>query len=657
MESDQQRERRVLRDGDRGGEILPSPDEDAIRRTLGVVEGLRIVLVALAAIAVRLHLGQGSPILSLVAIAGVAFGGWPVFREAVENAAARRMTMELSMSIAIVAAAAVEEFFTALIITLFVLVAEVLEVMTVSRGRRAIRELLELLPRSVSVRAADGVREVSTDELRAGDHILVSPGGAVPVDGVVTGGHSFVDESRITGESLPVEKPAGAQVYASTINQTGALEICVERIGRDTSYGKIVEAVETAERSRAPVQQLADRLAGYLVYFTLAAATLTFIVTRDIRTTISVVIVAGACGIAAGTPLAILGAIGRAARLGAIVKGGLHLETLGRVNTVVLDKTGTLTFGRPEAQGVFAGAGVSEAEVLKAAASAELRSEHPFGKAIVARAVAEHYSVEEPERFDYRPGRGITAAVDGATIIVGSALLLKEHGINVPRTVVANSGASEIFVARRGRFLGSIEVADTVRPEARSAVEALHRMGIRAVLLTGDARSTADKVARELGITEVEAELLPDDKLERVRSLVTNRAVVAMVGDGINDAPAMTAADVGVAMGSGTDVARESADVVLLGNDLARFTQILEIARWTRRIIWQNFAGTIAIDAVGIILAAVGLLSPASAAFVHVASETAFILNSARLLPRTRRRSEVAGSQAAAEEKSLPRAA
>ncbi len=255
--------------------------------------------------------------------------------------------MELSMSIAIIAAAAISEFFTALVITLFVLVAEVLENMTVSRGRRAIRDLLEFLPRSVTVRRNDGVREASADELRIGDAVLVNPGGAVPVDGVVISGHSFVDQARITGESMPVEKLPGAFVYAGTINQSGALEIRTERVGRDTSYGKIIEAVENAERSRAPVQQLADRLAGYLVYFALAAAALTFIITHDVRSTISVVIVAGACGIAAGTPLAILGGIGRAARLGAIIKGGLYLETLGRVNIVVLDKTGTLTLGQP----------------------------------------------------------------------------------------------------------------------------------------------------------------------------------------------------------------------------------------------------------------------------------------------------------------------
>src|ERR1700688_3191004 len=332
---------------------------------LSPLEATRIAFVALAATSVWLHLWEPLPSVSVIGVLGVLIGGWPIFKEAAENAASRRMTMELSMSIAIVAAAAISQYFTALIITLFVLIAEILEKMTVSRGRRAIRDLMDFLPRSVTIRGATGLRETSTDNLRVGDSVLVNPGGLVPVDGTVTSGHSFVDQARITGESMPIEKPPGSVVYAGTINQSGALEIRVERIGRDTSYGRIIEAVEHAERSRAPMQQLADRLAGYLVYFALAAALATFIITRDARSTISVIIVAGACGIAAGTPLAILGGIGRPANLGAIIKGGLYLETLGRVDTVVLNKTGTLTFGRTEVDAVLPAAGVSEAEVLE----------------------------------------------------------------------------------------------------------------------------------------------------------------------------------------------------------------------------------------------------------------------------------------------------
>ncbi|WP_198025204.1 heavy metal translocating P-type ATPase [Salinisphaera hydrothermalis] len=364
-------------------------------------EAARIAVVAVVAALVWFRIWEPFAAVSLIGIAGLLIGGWPILKEAFENVVERRMTMELSMTIAIAAAAAIGEFFTALVITLFVLVAEVLEGLTVGRGRKAIRDLVEFLPNEVSVRRAGAVQSVASEELAVGDAILVAPGGRLPVDGIVLSGHSFVDESRITGESMPVEKTEGAKVFAGSINQSGALEIAAERLGRDTSYGQIIEAVEAAEQSRAPVQRLADRLAGYLVYFALGAAVLTFLITRDIYATISVIIVAGACGIAAGTPLAILGAIGRSARLGAIVKGGVHLETLGQVNTVVLDKTGTLTFGRPAVQRLVPVAGITGDELLAAAAAAELRSEHPLGKAIVAYARSQGRSVAEPTRFDY----------------------------------------------------------------------------------------------------------------------------------------------------------------------------------------------------------------------------------------------------------------
>jgi heavy metal translocating P-type ATPase len=595
---------------------------------------VRIALVAVAAGCVWLRLWEPVSSFSVIGVLGLAIGGWPIFKEAAENLLARRMTMELSMSIAIIAAAAISEFFTALIITLFVLVAEVLEGLTVARGREAIHDLLDFLPRAVSVRRAGAIAEVDADTLTVGDAVLVNPGGRIPVDGVVIAGHSFVDQARITGESMPVEKTVGASVFAGSINQSGALEIRAERLGRDTSYGKIIEAVEHAERSRAPVQRLADRLAGYLVYFALGAALLTYLITHDIRSTISVVIVAGACGIAAGTPLAILGAIGRAARAGAIIKGGLYLEQLGRVDTVVLDKTGTLTYGQPEIHAVLPAGAVNADELLDVAAAAELRSEHPLGKTIVSYAQAKGRSVAEPERFGYTPGRGIEAVVAGADVTVGNQALLSSRGVAVPEGFLAQyTTDTAVYVARSGVFLGAIVIADRIRPEAAEAIREMHALGLKTLLLTGDGALVARAVAQELKVGAVEADLLPEDKLTRIKQLVDSGRVVAMVGDGINDAPALVAAQVGVAMGSGTDVARESADVVLLGNDLLKFAQTLQVARRTRSIIWANFVGTIAVDTAGIVLAACGWLNPLIAAFIHVASELTFILNSARLLP------------------------
>ena len=624
----------TLRDPARVEADLEIADEESHGGRVDRAEVLRIGLVAVTAVLVWFGVWEPFPQVSVIGVLALLVGGWPIFKEALDNALERRMTMELSMSIAIVAAAAISQWFTALVITLFVLVAEVLEHMTVARGRRAIRRLLDVLPPTALVRRDGDIEEISLDDLRPGDLVLVNPGGLIPVDGTVVGGHSFIDQASVTGESLPAEKQAGAPVFAGTVNQTGALEIRAERLGANTTFGKIVEAVERAEHSRAPVQRLADRLAGYLVYFALAAAALTFVITRDIISTISVIIVAGACGIAAGTPLAILGGIGRAAQRGAIIKGGLFLETLGKVDTVVVDKTGTLTFGRPEVQRVTTLEGATEAEVLATAAAAELRSEHPLGKAIVDRARADDCELAEPDEFSYEPGRGVNARVAGARVQVGNHALMHTANITVPEHLnVGDTSASEVLVARDGRLLGAICVADTVRPEARQAVETIQRMGMRTLLLTGDNQNVAASVARQLGIREVEAGLLPDAKHARVQELVASGRVVAMVGDGINDAPALAEANVGVAMGSGTDVARESADVVLLGNDLLKFAETLSIAKHTRRIIWQNFLGTTGVDAVGMALAAVGLLNPLLAAFIHVASELTFILNSARLLP------------------------
>ena len=593
----------------------------------------RMAFAAVAAILVSLRVWAPVPRWSVIGIVGLAVGGWPIFREAVENLLSRRMTMELSMSIAIVAAAAVGEFATALLIAVFVLVAEELEEMTVSRGRRAIRELLAALPESVTVRREGRIVEIVAEALTAGDAVLLAPGSRVPADGAVIAGHSFVDQSQITGESVASEKETGHPRFRGLDQRIGHArdprgarrpghQLCPDR-GRGGG----------GRASRAPVQRLADRLSGYIVYFAIAAALLTFLATRNVRSTISVVIVAGACGIAAGTPLAILGAIGRAARSGAIVRGGLYLERLGRVDTVVLDKTGTLTFGQPRVTEIEAVGNCDPARLLAAASAAELRSEHPLAGAVLAFARARGVEPREPERFLYTPGRGVEASLDGESVLVGNRAMIEDRGIEIPATLRASREGATIFVALNGACIGAIWIEDRVRPEARRAVDAMQAMGIRTMLMTGDAAPAASAIAAKLGVAEVEAELLPDDKHRRVGELVAAGRIVAMVGDGVNDVPALMEADVGVAMGSGTDVAKESADVVLAGNDLSVFAGTLALARRTRRIILANFVGTLGVDALGIGLAAVGVLGPLPAAFVHVASELAFILNSARLLP------------------------
>ncbi|HWC20460.1 MAG TPA: HAD-IC family P-type ATPase, partial [Terriglobales bacterium] len=365
-----------------------SGEHDEHRSAIEWLELGRIAFVVICAVAV----GFNVPYFKLIGAAGTAIGVYPIAREALDDVLERKMTMELSMLIALCAALLIRELFTALVIIAFVLAAEVIEGLTVRRGRTAIRNLLDLLPSTASLLSDGQVIDIPVSDLQRSDLILVRPGERIPVDGRVEDGSSFVDESAITGEPMPTEKSGGKSVFAGTINQSGALHVRVETVGRDTSFGKIVEAVEQAERSRAPIQKMADRLAGYLVYFAMGSAVLTFLITHNARSSISVIIVAGACGIAAGTPLAILGAIGRAAKQGAIVKGGLHLEVLAAVDTVMLDKTGTLTYGVPEVVEVKPSNGIPKQEVLRTAAIAELRSEHPIGRAIVERAMEQGIS-------------------------------------------------------------------------------------------------------------------------------------------------------------------------------------------------------------------------------------------------------------------------
>lgn len=633
---------------------------------------VRIAVVGVAALGAWIAGTTGTPGWAVGAAGAVvlAVGCWPLLVEAAGDLRERRMSMELSMLLAIVAAAAIGEWVTALAVTVFALCAEVLEELSMDRGRDALTDLMSFLPQTArvvgapettesaeSAEAAEasqppGVTEVPLDEVRPGQVIALTPGGRVPVDGVVRTGRADVDQSRITGEALPVQVGPGDRVPAGSITR-GALELEVERVGEKSSYGRIVAAVRHAQSSRAPVQRLADRLAARIVYLALAAALVTFLVTRDVRATISVIIVAGACGVAAGTPLAVLAAIARAARCGAFVKDGTHLEQLSAVDTVVVDKTGTLTVGEPQVVSVLpTEAAASEGEVLALAAAAEWNSEHPIGRAIYAEAAVRDLTVPMPGDVVYSPGAGVSAHVEGRQITVGRCRGQKnqperdasdcddEAALSTESDPEAPSATSVVEVRADGQLLGTIALADRLRQGAAAAVRDLGDMGLEVLMLTGDSAASARHVAGLLGLTEeqVRADLLPTDKEEVVDSLRRAGKRVAMVGDGVNDAPALGAADVGIAMGTGTDVAREAGDVVLVGSAPADLVETVRVARRARRIIMVNFVGTVVVDVVGMIAAGLGLLGPVAAALVHVVSESAFILNSARLVPRRRHR-------------------
>ena len=627
---------------------------------------VRIAVVGLAALGAWIAGAAGTPGWAVGAVGAVvlAVGCWPLLVEAAEDLRERRMSMELSMLLAIVAAAIIGEWVTALAVTVFALCAEVLEELSMDRGRDALTDLMSFLPQTARVvgvpEAAESaessqsasITEVPLDEVRPGQVIALSPGGRVPVDGVVRTGRADVDQSRITGEALPVQVGPGDRVPAGSITR-GALELEVERVGEDSSYGRIVAAVRHAQSSRAPVQRLADRLAARIVYLALAAALVTFLVTRDVRATISVIIVAGACGVAAGTPLAVLAAIARAARCGAFVKDGTHLEQLSAVDTVVMDKTGTLTVGEPRVVSVRpTEAAAGEDEVLALAAAAEWNSEHPIGRAIYNEAAVRDLTVPVPGDVAYSPGAGVSTHIEGRRITVGRCRgqghqperdtpgCEDEAALSAKSDPEAPSATSVVEVRADGQLLGTIALADRLRQGAATAVRDLGDMGLEVLMLTGDSAASARHVAGLLGLTEeqVRADLLPTDKEEVIDSLRRAGKRVAMVGDGVNDAPALGAADVGIAMGTGTDVAREAGDVVLVGSAPADLVETVRVARRARRIIMVNFVGTVVVDVIGMIAAGLGLLGPVAAALVHVVSESAFILNSARLVPRRRRR-------------------
>lgn len=618
--------------------MTDSPTDPGLRSLWARVDRTdlaRTAFVVLCAVIAAVMEALAAPGLVIVGVAvvGLAVGCWPVMVAAWADVRQRRMSMELSMLIAIVAAAAIGQWVTSLVITAFVLAAEILEDLSMDRGRDALTDLMSFLPSKVQVRDGEQVRTVELASVTVGQVVVISPGGGVPVDGTVVAGRSSVDQSRITGESLPVDVQPGASVYAGSVNQIGAVEVRAQRVGQESSYGRIIETVREAQSSEFPAQRLADRFAAWLVYLALAGAVLTFVVTRDLRATISVVVVAGACGIAAGTPLAVLASIARAARSGAFIKGGTHLERVSAVDTVVFDKTGTLTEGVLDVVEVKPAAGFTSDDVVRLAATAELYSEHPLGQAIVTHARQRRLSIGQPDTFDYRPGYGLTARVDGTAVRIGNTRLVPEANSGGE----TRRGATPVHVAVGDAYAGSILLADTVRDSALQCVTDLHRLGLRVVMITGDNRATAEAVGRRLTIDDVRAELLPADKLAAIDAERAAGHRVAMVGDGVNDAPALAKADVGIAMGTGTHIARESADIVLISADLADLTHMMRTARRARRIVTFNFLGTITVDLIGMVLAALGFLGPLVAAIIHVGSESAFILNSARLVPPRRR--------------------
>jgi Cu+-exporting ATPase len=544
-------------------------------------------------------------------------------------------------------------FEAAAAITTLVLLGQVLELRARSRTGAAIRALLDLAPRMARVLREGTEQDIPLDQVRAGDRLRVRPGEKVPVDGVVLEGSSTVDESMITGESMPVGKRSGSQVIGATVNGTGSLVMRAERVGSDTLLAQIVQLVSRAQRSRAPIQRLADRVSAWFVPAVIAIAALTFAVwglwgpqprlAHALVNAVAVLIIACPCALGLATPIAIMVGTGRGAHAGVLIRNAEALETLEKVDTLVVDKTGTLTEGKPGVVLVAPLPGWEENELLRLAVSLEQGSEHPLAAAVTAAARSRNLKPGEAREFNSHTGRGVSGLVEGRKVLVGNALLLSENGIASDGLMrkaeeQRSSGQTVIFVAADGRPAGLIGIADPIKPSTAPTLRQLRDEGLRLVMLTGDSRATAQAVARTLGIEDFEAEILPDKKAEVVQRLQKEGRIVAMAGDGINDAPALAIANVGIAMGTGTDVAMESGGITLVKGDLAGIVRARRLSQATMRNIRQNLFFAFLYNSLGVPVAAgvlypfFGLLlSPILAAAAMSFSSVSVITNSLRL--------------------------
>ncbi len=542
----------------------------------------------------------------------------------------------------------------AAVIVVLVLLGQVLELRAREQTGGAIRALLNLAPKTARRLKENGEdEEISLDLVAVGDRLRVRPGDGVPVDGEVLEGRSAVDESMVTGESLPTAKEAGSKLIGGTVNGTGSLVMRADKIGADTMLSRIVAMVSEAQRSRAPIQKLADTVAGYFVPAVLAVAVLAFIgwavwgpspaLSYALIAAVSVVIIACPCALGLATPMSIGVGVGKGATAGVLIKSAEALERLEKVNTIVVDKTGTLTEGKPRVTSVVPTPGFVEVDLLMLAAGLERSSEHPLAAAIVAAAKAANVAIQDPADFASVTGKGVTGKVGGRAVTLGNAKLMADTGIALGELQATadrlrSDGATALFLAVDGKPAGVIAIADPIKSTAQAALDSLRADGIRIVMLTGDNKTTAQAVARKLGITEVEADVLPQDKNRIVKKLKSEGRVVAMAGDGVNDAPALAEADVGIAMGTGTDVAIQSAGITLVKGDLAGITRAITVSRATMRNIRQNLVFAFAYNVLGIPIAAgvlypsLGLmLSPMVAALAMSLSSVSVIANALRL--------------------------
>lgn len=563
----------------------------------------------------------------------VLLAGFPVFRTVIRAALKKQVISHTLMTVGVLAALIVGQWATAVVIVFFMQVGDYAEHFTTERSRKAVKDLTALAPQTARIEE-DGVeRELPITEVKIGQIAVVRPGEKIPVDGEVVGGQATVDQAAITGESMPVEAGPGAKVFAATFARLGSLRVRVTQVGADTTFGRVIKLVEEAEAHRADVQRIADRFSAYYLPVVGAVALLTFLFRRDPLATAAVLVVACSCSFALATPIAMLASIGAGARRGLMIKGGKYLEALARANVLLIDKTGTLTLGRPRLTDVLSHNGMQADDILALAASAERYSEHPLAEAVRTGARERDLVLSEPVEFEALPGLGLKARVNGRLVTIGNSRLIPAAASLPAAEGLERQGKTLLYVALDDIPVGTLAVADSLRTEVPSALAAVRKLGLSNIeLLTGDNEVVASSLAARLGV-RYRANLLPEDKIAIVKEYQAKGHTVIMVGDGVNDAPALAQADIGIAMGAaGADVAIETAHVALMREDWLLVPDLLGIARRTMRVVKMNIAFTTIYNVVGLSMAALGVLPPVLAAAAQSLPDLGILANSTRLL-------------------------
>ncbi len=599
------------------------------------------VTLALSYIFGWFHLGPPS-LSTAFAIASLILGGYPILKSAIKALLIPDLNVDTLVSIAAIAATAVDAYQEAATVLFIMLLGEFLEHLTVGKTRKAISSLIQIAPKTAWIRRDQEEVRVPIEEVKAREIVIVKPGERIPVDGRIISGCGSVNQSMLTGESIPVEKGIGDRVYCGTINEAGSCEIETTQVAEDTKLAQIKRLILEAQAEKSPTQRTMDRFARYFIPAILLIALATFIITGDAIRAITILIVACPCALVLGTPTAVVAAIGNAARQGILIKGGAYLEQMGRIRTLLLDKTGTLTHGKPRVVGISGLNELDEKEILYWAAIAEKRSEHPLAKAIGEKAEEMGLRIPHPESFENLRGKGVKAQWSGKAILLGSAQFFREEKVRLPESALdvlkqkESEGATSLLLSIDHRLLGLISIADTLREKAKATIEKIRKEGVLEIwMLTGDSPRVAERISKELGVS-FEASLLPEEKVVKVKEWKRKGHGVGMVGDGINDAPALAAADVGIAMGAaGTDVAVETADIALMTDELERIPAAIRLSRKALRVIKQNIAFALVFNTTLVFLSAQGWVTMILGAVMHQASSLLVILNSMRLLRKT----------------------